>query len=624
MDNRLHRRPTSEVMVGNTGIGGKNPVRVQSMTSTPTSDTENTVDQIMRIASAGAEIVRMTVRNMREAENLANIKSGLQKMDCFIPLVADVHFNPPIAEAAAKIVEKVRINPGNYGISPKKVYSELSDKDYNKELLRAKTAFSRLIKICREHKTALRIGVNHGSLSPRIIYRYGNTPEGMARSAMEFLRFCEEEDFHNVVVSLKSSNTLVMVQANLMMVEQMDRQGMDYPLHLGVTEAGEGEDGRIRSVTGIGTLLTEGIGDTIRVSLTEDPEKEVPVARKLLEHIERQRAGSTAGDIAADNGISGQPRLMTRKSRPVLNIGGDNMPVVISSSEVPGPDYLFSAETSRLGGYPLVTGSNYLQGSFEETGLIFLEASLAGLSGELLEKASSDKKVVFVAHSMTDCPPLEMRQYILTLTKYGCSNPVIFKKGYNFSSSEDFQIAAAADFAPLFIERAGDGLWLEYLPRGVFHANAGSSAPDTLYGPDASGTVDPGPDVTGKSLSPELSQIAGSTAFSILQSCRVRTTKTEFISCPSCGRTMFNIQKATAEVKKRLSHLRGLKIAVMGCIVNGPGEMADADYGYVGSGRGRVSLYKKQVPVKRNVPEEDAVDELIGLIKEEGDWHGRE
>ena len=616
MDNSLTRRSTREVMVGNIGIGGNNPVRVQSMTSTPTADTKQTAGQIMRIASAGADIVRMTVRNMREAENLVNIRSELHSRNCCVPLVADVHFNPSIAETAATVVEKVRINPGNYGISPGKVYAELSDEDYKKELSSAKAAFSRLIAICRIHHTALRIGVNHGSLSHRIIYRYGNTPEGMAQSAMEFLRFCEEEDFHNVVVSLKSSNTLVMVQANRLMVEYMSRGSMDYPLHLGVTEAGEGEDGRIRSVTGTGTLLTEGIGDTIRISLTEDPETEVPVARRLLEHIDRQREACSEENFSEDKVIAGQTRVITRKSTPVLNIagehlhasaiGGDNVPIVISSSAVPLPDYIFSSESYRVGGYPLVTVNNYLAGSFDDSRLIFLQTSLAGLSAELLERASADKRVVFVALSLTDCPLPEMRKYIFTLTENGCSNPVIFRKEYNLSSAEDFQIAAAADFAPLFIERTGDGLWLEFMPRGVSRERGGSTASDA----------------PGMSLSPDLAQIAGSTSFSILQSCRVRTTKTEFISCPSCGRTVFNIQKAAAAVKKKMSHLRGLKIAVMGCIVNGPGEMSDADYGYVGSGRGKVTLYKKQAVVRRNVPEENAVDELIGLIKDSGDWHG--
>ncbi len=627
------------MMVGNVGIGGRNPVRVQSMTSTPTLDTGATVEQILRISGAGADIVRMTVQNIKEAENLENIRSELHRRKCFIPLVADVHFNPAIAETAAAIVDKVRINPGNYGISPGRATDDLSDEAYRLELSKAKAAFSRLMDICREHGTALRIGVNHGSLSPRIIYRYGNTPRGMVNSAMEFLRFCAEEDFNNAIVSLKSSNTLVMVHANRLMVEHMTREGMNYPLHLGVTEAGEGEEGRIRSAVGIGTLLWEGTGDTIRVSLTEDPEREVPVARKLLDHIERQQANSSDVNIADDKEITMQHRLIKRESRPVTgigagqlpapgigvdnvpDIGGNNVPVVISSpSSTSRPDYIFSSETSELGGYPLINGSNFLAESFNASDIIFVQASVADLSGELLQKASWDKRVVFVAVSNSPCPLREMRQFILYLSESGCGNPVIFKKDYNLPTTEDFQIAATADFAPLFIERAGDGLWLEYLPQDVSHEHSDSLDPEAYPGPGDPGTVDSGPGDSGPSSPSDLSAIAVSTAFSILQSTRTRITKTEFISCPSCGRTMFNIQKATAAVKKRTSHLRGLKIAVMGCIVNGPGEMVDADYGYVGSGRGKVTLYKKQTVVRRNVPEENAVDELIGLIKGGGDW----
>jgi (E)-4-hydroxy-3-methylbut-2-enyl-diphosphate synthase len=431
-----------------------------------------------------------------------------------------------------------------------------------------------------------------------------------------------------------------MVHANRLMVEYMTREGMNYPLHLGVTEAGEGEEGRIRSAVGIGTLLWEGTGDTIRVSLTEDPEKEVPVARKLLEHIERQQAGSSAVNNVADKEITLQNRLIRRESRPVPGIdidyvptpriGGDNVPVVISSSTTPGPDYIFSSEISELGGYPLIKAGNYLEGDFDTTDMIFVQASVADLSGELLQKASWDKRVVFVAVSLSPNPLQEMRQFLLYLSESGCGNPVIFKKDYNSSSAEDFQIAASADFAPFFIERTGDGLWLDYLPQDVSHEHSGSLDPEAYSGsgtpsafdhgpgepgPGVPGTVDP-----GTSPPSDLSATAVSTAFSILQSTRTRISKTEFISCPSCGRTMFNIQKATAAVKRRTSHLRGLKIAVMGCIVNGPGEMIDADYGYVGSGRGKVTLYKKQTVIRRNVPEENALDELVGLIKESGDW----
>ena len=608
--------PTREVMVGNLGIGGKNPVRIQSMTSTPTSDTRATVGQILRIVSAGAEMVRMTVRNIREAENLENIKQEVRAAGCTVPLVADVHFNPAIAETAATIVDKVRINPGNYGISPGRGNPALSDAEYREELMAARTAFSRLLSLCRRHGTALRIGVNHGSLSPRIINRYGNTPAGMVASAMEFLQFCVEEDFHNVVVSLKSSNTRIMVGSNRMMVEQMQKEGLIYPLHLGVTEAGEGEDGRIRSVAGIGTLLWEGIGDTIRVSLTEDPELEIPVARKLIGHIIAGRGkaqvrvygkesgdagirGGTAGSLVRGNyngrdgetgstpaGGMGHPASPAkRQSFTIGNIGGENVPVVIGEAGdapasvadnkvLPGPDFPFVS---------LVSPEDYLAGRFSEEGPVFLQVIDADISDELLEKACDDKNLVLVVLSQSASSPDEMRKCIEKLERAGCRNPVIFKKEYDIENAEDFQIAAAADFSPLFIDRSGDGLWLV------------NKAPGT-------------------------GRIVVDTAFSILQSTRVRTSKTEFISCPSCGRTTFDIQKATAAVKQKTSHLKGLTIAVMGCIVNGPGEMADADYGYVGSGKGRVTLYRKQQVVKKNIPQEEAVDELISLIKESGEW----
>lgn len=596
--------------VGNTAIGGNNPVRVQSMTSTSTLDTRATVDQILRIASAGADIVRMTVQSKREAENLQNIKNELRSAGCYIPLVADVHFNPAIAETAAAIVDKVRINPGNYGISPKAMTGVFTESQYDDELNKAKEKFLSLIEICRKNSTALRVGVNHGSLSPRIISRYGNTPEGMVHSAMEFLRFCNEQDFNNVVVSLKSSNILVMVRSNRMISEYMMREGMSYPLHLGVTEAGEGEDGRIRSASGIGTLLSEGTGDTMRISLTEDPEREIPVAQMLLRHIEKHletreslyQSGSRImqneysgkeisnyGPLSPESTSGGKSRFPGRRSFSVENIGGDQVPVVIGNpvqSDDPGTNYSSESAPDLIPGtdnFVTVTAGEYLQGSGAGLTAVFLKITAGEISDELLSRAAKDKNLVFVALSQTGCPPMELRNLIERLEKSGCSNPVIFCKEYNTEDDSCFQIAAATDFAPLFIDGLGEGLWLSNK-------------------------------VPGKN------PLCVSTAFSILQSTRARISKTEFISCPSCGRTMFNIQDATAAVKSRLSHLRGLKIAVMGCIVNGPGEMADADYGYVGSGKGRVTLYKKQDVVRRNIPEEKAIDELISLIKESGDW----
>jgi (E)-4-hydroxy-3-methylbut-2-enyl-diphosphate synthase len=595
-------------MVGNIGIGGNNPVRIQSMTNTATSDTRATGRQIISLAGAGAEIVRMTVRNIREAENLDNIKREVRSAGCAVPLVADVHFNPAIAEVAATIVEKVRINPGNYGISPGKGKPALSETEYREELMEARDAFSRLLAICRTHGTALRIGVNHGSLSPRIINRFGNTPAGMVASAMEFLQFCNEEDFHDVVISLKSSNTRIMVESNRMMFARMQESGLAYPLHLGVTEAGEGEDGRIRSVAGIGTLLWDGIGDTIRISLTEDPEKEIPVARKLISHIENGRIESTrsepplagAGAGTSNQGAhasasaapsrrksfaGGDITPVTRQSIPAGIVGGENVPVVIgeeadqpasssANNVVLQPDFRF---------VNLVSPQDYLAGRYSETVLVFLQVTSVDISEELLEKTSSDKNVILVLPSQSEAPPDEMRKCIEMLDRAGCRNPVIFRKEYDIQDTETFQVAAAADFSPLFIDRAGDGLWL-------LNKAGGND------------------------------RIAIDTAFSILQSTRVRISKTDFISCPSCGRTTFDIGKATGEVKRRTAHLKGLKIAIMGCIVNGPGEMADADYGYIGSGKGRVNLYRKQEVVKKNIPEESAVDELISLIRQSGDW----
>ncbi len=674
-----NRITTREVRVGNMGIGASNPIRVQTMTSTPTSDTRATVEQILRIATAGADIVRMTVRNKKEAENLENIKRELKLAGCLIPLVADVHFNPAIAEIAATIVDKVRINPGNYGISQGMGKAALSDAEYSEELLAARTAFSRLLSICRKHGTALRIGVNHGSLSPRIINRYGNTPAGMVNSAMEFLQFCSEVEFHNVVVSLKSSNTRIMVESNRMMAENMQKEGLIYPLHLGVTEAGEGEDGRIRSVAGIGTLLWEGIGDTIRVSLTEDPQEEVPVARKLITHITMARETNQANKGITNDGKMPASEF-SRQSFRAGKTGGGQVPVVIgeltgittggtsgggisdggahegSADEgsaidggtpevdttdvsaredgipevdttdvsaredgipdagtpdgiAPEADYQFAsmitekrlpAEANKIiveasfwlkhfhgrkgaGMIPLVNKDQYISGKFSAASLIFLQVTPEELTVDLLAGVAGDRRVVFVALSQSHCPPAEMMQFIAHLEKKGCTNPVIFKKVYHAANDEDFQIAAAADFAPLFIDGMGDGIWLS-------------------------------------NKLPGKSALSVSTSFSLLQSARVRTSKTEFISCPSCGRTTFDIRKATAAVKQKTSHLRGLTIAVMGCIVNGPGEMADADYGYVGSGRGKVTLYRKQEVVKRNVSEETALEELIALIKESGDW----
>ncbi len=623
-------------MVGKVGIGGDNPIRIQSMTNTPTMDTIATSDQIMRIARAGADIVRVTVQNLKEAENLGNIKDRLIQQQCFIPIVADVHFNPAIAEVSATLVDKVRINPGNYGIRQKPGTGVLSDNEYRAEVLLAEERFGRLLEICRKNKTALRIGVNHGSLSSRILNRFGNTPEGMVESAMEFLRFCVKENFHQVVISLKSSNTVIMREANITMVKYMDRENMAYPLHLGVTEAGEGDDGRIRSAVGIGSLLAQGIGSTIRVSLTEDPENEIPVARTLVSYSQKIRSESKFSvdsfseidnpDAISENGFyntASYPEGLREDDIPlpssqqvniVGNIGGDQVPVVITTEKNqpatpvisgPLPDYIFRIanndiaaviqDPDRAGNsdpqklplenqpvYPVYTPEQYTEDAPGNGEVKFLIISADNLSDELFERIWGDRGLVIIANSVTGNPSAEFTLIIKKLREAGCSHPVILRKEYSQPDEDDLRIIVSVDFGTVLLNNEGSGIWIE-----------------NRYSDN---------------------QFISSLSFTILQACRRRTTGTEFISCPSCGRTMFNIQKATSLVKKRTSHLKGLKIAIMGCIVNGPGEMADADYGYVGSGKDTVTLYKKKTVVKRNIPEEHAVDDLISLIRESGDW----
>lgn len=627
---------TTEVMVGTVGIGGDNPIRIQSMTNTPTMDTAATAAQILRIAHAGADIVRVTVQNLKEAENLGNIKNRLIQQQCLIPIVADVHFNPAIAEVSATLVDKVRINPGNYGVRQKPGTGVLTDSEYRSEVLLAEERFGRLLEICRKNKTALRIGVNHGSLSSRILNRFGNTPDGMVESAMEFLRFCIKEDFHQVVISLKSSNTVIMREANIRIVNYMAMENMAFPLHLGVTEAGEGDDGRIRSAVGIGSLLAQGIGSTIRVSLTEDPENEIPVARTLVSYSQKIRSESklsvdSFSEIDIPGASSGKsfdgtttypdssreddiPLPLSGQVNFVGNLGGDQVPVVITTEKNqpatpvisgPFPDYIFRIATNDIAAviqdsdwagnsepqklplenqtvYPVYTPEQYIEDVPGNGVVKFLIISANDLSDELFERIRGDRGLVIIANSVTGNPSADFSLIIKKLRDAGCSHPVILRKEYSQPDEEDFRISASVDFGTVLLNNEGSGIWIE-----------------NRYSDN---------------------QFISSLSFTILQACRRRTTKTEFISCPSCGRTMFNIQKATALVKKRTSHLKGLKIAIMGCIVNGPGEMADADYGYVGSGKDTVTLYKKKTVVKRNIPEDQAVDQLIALIMDSGDW----
>src|SRR6056297_105078 len=599
---RYQRLNTREVKVGRLLMGGKHPIRIQSMTNTDTNDTQATVKQIVKIAKAGADLVRMTTRTQKEARNLKNIKNALAEKGWEIPLAADVHFNPSIAETAAKIVEKVRINPGNYAIGKQ-------NKGSFKEIQKR---FVRLLDICKENETALRIGVNHGSLSERIMKKYGNTPEGMVESAMEFLHICRKENFHNLVVSLKSSNTRVMVQANRMMVNRMIKEQMVYPLHLGVTEAGAGEDGRIKSAVGIGTLLSDGIGDTIRVSLTEAPKNEIPVAEKLIQNIQKKEEEEETPEM---DGIPFSPfKYHKRDTLSVNKIGGTNDPVVVISAENAAdlkrkklknykPDFILKTNMRIDTGYfkktPLIVShEDWLKGNKKKVFPFFNSIGHFALSRKKsdklnfifttldeiddLPKLKNKKPSVLLLQSLSLNESAEQRRFICELMEENINIPVIIYNMYREDDVEDLQVKASADTAPLFLDGLVEGICLQ---------NNTGLAKETLQ-----------------------------TAFGILQASRMRIFKTEFISCPGCGRTQFDLEKTTQEVKKKLGHLKGLKIAVMGCIVNGPGEMADADYGYVGSGKGKVTLYKKKEVIRKNVPSENAVEELKDVIRENGDW----
>jgi len=556
------------IEIGNCEIGGDAPVRIQSMTNTDTLDKEATVEQCVRIIREGADLIRMTVRNLKEAQNLTNIKNELKKRGFDTPLIADVHFNPKIAEIAAGIVEKVRINPGNFA------GDNFQDK------------FLSLLHTCRKNKTALRIGVNHGSLSGRIMDKYGDTPEGMVESAMEYLRICLHENFTNVVVSVKSSNTRVMIWANRLLVKTMMKEGMNFPMHLGITEAGEGEDGRLRSAVGIGTLLGEGIGDTIRVSLTEDPEKEIPVAIKLISIFEKLRN---------DPGIVPEWEELIKseiKTTRVLNIGGGQLPVVISSVSSPeifsldakGRSALFNNEA--IPDY-VVIGSGILNMNNPDgmplpaqlAFIPFLSSDTETLGRPYLQNKTM-QKVLIINHT-----PGHNISLFNSIKKYklsGTDQPVIIHAKYKDTDPELFLLKVSSELGRLFTDRQADGIWLE---------NQNLAADEIVR-----------------------------ISFGMLQASRARTSRTEYISCPSCGRTLFDIQDTLSKVKAATSHLKHLKIAVMGCIVNGPGEMADADYGFVGSKPGRVTLYKNKKPIRKNIPSDKAINEMIRLIKDCGDW----
>lgn len=543
------RRLSREVNIGDVPLGGSNPVRVQSMTNTSTMDTDGSVAQCKRIADAGAHYVRLTAQGVREAENIGIIRNRLREEGYTVPLVADIHFNPRAAFAAAEVTDKVRINPGNF-VDPGRTFKKLeyTDAEYSAELDRIDKAFSPFIEVCRQHSTAIRIGVNHGSLSDRIMSRYGDTPAGMVESAMEFLRVAVKREFFDIVISIKASNVVVMVETVRRLVKAMEAEGMSFPLHLGVTEAGDGEDGRVKSAVGIGTLLAEGIGDTIRVSLSEDPEAEIPVAKALVDYICARGGSSSVGGEYAPGYNPVMPQR--RKSTAIAGIGGDNIPAVIADGETTLDCY------------------------------VTLDAADTAESNIALAKANPDKILVVTTSHINRSSSIQALAH--SLTTAGIDNPVIPMIDYGDAPVEDVTLMAAADFGAMLLNGIRDGIWIKG---------------DRL---DNATTV--------------------RIALGILQATRLRISKTEYIACPGCGRTLFDLQSTLKAVKEATSHLKGLKIGVMGCIVNGPGEMADADYGYVGAASGHVSLYKNKECVEKNIPQSEAIPRLIALIKSSGDW----
>lgn len=545
------RRPATVTHIGEVEVGGDNPVRLQSMNNTSTTDVEGSVEQALRIAAAGADIDRLTAQGVREAAAMGEIRRELRRRGCRMPLVADIHFNPKAAFAAAEQVEKVRINPGNF-VDPGRVFKkiEFTDSEYAHELQKIEDTFGPFLDLCKAHGTAVRIGVNHGSLSDRIMSRYGDTPAGMVESAMEFLRVAVARDFTDIVISIKASNTVVMVETVRRLVAAMDAENMHFPLHLGVTEAGDGEDGRVRSAVGIGTLLAEGTGDTIRVSLSEEPECEVPVARELVDYISARAAAPHIDGAMAPDYDPLAPRQ--RVTDAVGNVGGGQVPVVVGLDEI-------------------------------SAGLIEIPASTP--HAELTSMVAANPGKVVVLTSCHANPVGEISAAVHALMRAGLRNPVIARLSYNGIPADKVVIRASADFGALLLNGLLDGIDLQA---------------DAL-------------DSDGRNR----------LSLGILQAARKRVSRTEFVSCPGCGRTMFDLQATVKTVKEAVSHLKGLKIAVMGCIVNGPGEMADADYGYVGAGAGNVSLYRGKEAVEKNIPSGEALEHLIALIKSDGKWCDR-
>ena len=623
---------TREVKIGVLGIGGNNPIRLQSMTTTDTMDTEATVAQSIRMIEAGCELVRITAPSINEAKNLEEIKKQLVAKGYHTPICADIHFTPNAAEFAARVIEKVRVNPGNYADKKKFEEIDYTDNAYEAELERIRKRFTPLVKICKEYGTAMRIGTNHGALSDRILSRYGDTPLGMVESALEFLRICEDNNYYDIVLSMKASNTQVMVEAYRLLVQKMIETNRNYPLHLGVTEAGDGEDGRIKSAAGIGTLLEDGLGDTIRVSLTEEPEFEIPVAKSLADRYQKIK---NVNLIPQDWNLPYNPyEHERRRTNAVINIGAKNVPRVIADFsakekitaaslfacgynysvpldkwnlteqaadfvfagsnvvdfELPGTlGVIYNSDTwasnaNQKQCYPLFCADEFFKAEKKSDILNFV-----AFDKDTLLKVSDaeftilNKNAVLVLDSFKELAMPELRSMIVYVQEKNCNIPVIIKRNFKDISEQDFQLFSSTDIGALLIDGMGDGVWIK---------QQNCTSP----------------------------QICNSTAFGILQAARTRISKTEYISCPSCGRTLFDLQETTSKIRTVTDHLKGIKIGIMGCIVNGPGEMADADYGYVGTGVGKISLYKGKEVIKKNVASENAVQELISLIKEGGDW----
>lgn len=650
---------TREVKIGDLLLGNGHPIRLQTMTTTDTLNTLATVEQSIRCIEAGAELVRITAPSKNEAENLLNIKNELRKRGYSTPLVADIHFTPNAAEIAARIVEKVRVNPGNYVDKKKFEQIDYTDTEYLEEIDRIRERFTPLVKICKEYGTAMRIGTNHGSLSDRIMSRYGDTPMGMVESAMEFLRIARSETYHNIVLSMKASNPQVMVQAYRLLIQQMEAEfGECYPLHLGVTEAGDGEDGRVKSAAGIGTLLEDGIGDTVRVSLTEDPEFEIPVCRDLVKRYSNR--ASSAITIPVIEKILYSPfTYQRRESFSVTNIGAKQVPVVIADlSKInaitpehlqsvgytydavsdkwnisdAAADYIFTGHqvldfalpgTLQVITYPAtwinVTDKEKYLPIFDASGFVTAEQKSSSLNFVMvdcfsdetpindytyLDELANDKTVVLCVSSTNTHAMPAVRRMFMELMNRKIQNPVILITDSNWQTTDEHLIHYSTECGALFLDGFGDGICLGMTPESYQQLSQGKQ--------DTSGRN------YGSNTSVE--QFVNATAFTILQATRTRISKTEYISCPSCGRTLFDLQETTAKIRKVTHHLKGVKIAIMGCIVNGPGEMADADFGYVGSGPGKITLYKGKEIMKRNIESEIAVDELINLLKESDAW----